>query len=126
MWQSWASGIAFMVGLRELGSSSLGRGRTPYAPVPHGNTQDQTPDAGIRPGLISALTSAWIFYFCPVLRRHRPALRTSTLRSTSPIGMTGVRHWSVAMVALLAAGLAGCESASDRTGAGAFTSPGKY
>ena len=41
--------------------------------------------------------------------------------------MTGARHWrSVAMVALLAGGLAGCESASDRIGAGAFTSPGKY
>ena len=30
------------------------------------------------------------------------------------------------MVALIAAGLAGCGSASDRTLAGAFTSPGKY
>jgi hypothetical protein len=30
------------------------------------------------------------------------------------------------MVALLAAGLAGCGSVNDRTGAGAFTSPGKY
>ena len=30
------------------------------------------------------------------------------------------------MVALLAAGLAGCGSVSEGTGAGAFTSPGKY
>ena len=30
------------------------------------------------------------------------------------------------MVALLAAGLAGCASAGDRSVAGAFTSPGKY
>jgi hypothetical protein len=41
--------------------------------------------------------------------------------------MTDVRHRrSVAMVALLAAGLAGCGSVNDRTGAGSFTSPGKY
>ena len=41
--------------------------------------------------------------------------------------MTGVLHWrSVATVALLAAGLAGCSSVGDRTAAGTFTSPGKY
>src|SRR5258708_34366006 len=41
--------------------------------------------------------------------------------------MTGVRHWrSAAVVALLAAGLAGCGSVSERTLAGAVTSPGKY
>jgi hypothetical protein len=33
---------------------------------------------------------------------------------------------TVAMAALLAAGLAGCGSVSERTLAGAFTSPGKY
>src|SRR6185436_2564008 len=122
MWQSWASGIAVIVGLRALGSNGLRLWRSPHAPVPHRNTQDQTPNGGIRPGLISA----WIFYFCTVWRRHRPAWRTSTLRRASPIGLAGVRHRSVALVALLTAGLAGCESASDRIGAGAFTSPGKY
>ena len=41
--------------------------------------------------------------------------------------MTGARHWrSVATVALLAAGLAGCGSVNERNLAGAFTSPGKY
>ena len=39
--------------------------------------------------------------------------------------MTGARLGR-AMVALLAAGLAGCGSVSDRSVAGAFTSPGKY
>ena len=41
----------------------------------------------------------------------------STLRRASTI---------VVVMALLSAGLAGCGSVSDRTLAGAFTSPGKY
>jgi hypothetical protein len=44
-------------------------------------------------------------------------LRTSTLRRALP---------TVATTALLAASLAGCGSVSERTLAGAFTSPGKY
>jgi hypothetical protein len=63
------------------------------------------------------LISAWIFYFCTVLRVNAgPALRMSTLRKASII---------VAILAV-AAGLAGCGSVSERTWAGAFTSPGKY
>jgi len=55
-----------------------------------------------------------------------PALRISTLRRASPIGITSVRHRRrVALVALFAAGLAGRGSVSERTEA-AFTSPGKY
>jgi hypothetical protein len=52
-------------------------------------------------------------------------LRISTLRRASTTDLTW-RMTGAAAAVLLAVGLAGCGSASDRTLAGAFTSPGKY
>jgi hypothetical protein len=59
------------------------------------------------------------------------AWRNATLRRATPIGPTGARQWRGVVVAVLLAaglgvGLAGCGSVSDRSWAGAFTSPGKY
>jgi hypothetical protein len=77
------------------------------------------------------LISAWIFYFCRLspkpatagVARHEGILKLSGRSNIDAIRRAPV---AAAAVLLAVAGLAGCGSVSERSLAGAFTSPGKY
>jgi hypothetical protein len=90
-------------------------------------------------GLATGLISAWIFYFCRILRcdcgcycrfsgisklRKRSTIDTGRHAIAAAPAIAGARGFVV--IAVLAASLAGCGSISERTAATAFTSPGKY
>jgi hypothetical protein len=90
--------------------------------------------------------SAWIFYFCTILRsvsctgsgRAAAGLRIWALsgqfrteaiwrKAGAASGLACARAWPGAVAAaVLAASLAGCGTISEQTAAIAFTSPGKY
>jgi hypothetical protein len=92
-----------------------------------GECQDVPNGRGSAIGLISA----WIFYFCTILRCDADMgsgeMAGGHTMIGAAIGIARVRWWSsVAMAALLTGVLAGCASVNDNAYSTIFTSPGKY
>jgi hypothetical protein len=71
--------------------------------------------------------SAWIFYFCKVLRANTGIGEMAGGHTMIGATIGVARRWkSAAMAALLAGVLAGCASVNDNAYSTIFTSPGKY